>query len=311
MRIQPALIVAALTLAAANDSSAQGQPLGLNPPMGVRIAQNGAPASSPPAPSSTSPSDYESLLQQLQATTGRVSQQLVVPVAPPKPIVSPSPMAPTIANAVDDEETTQRNEDVSRIRERIQLLRKLRSKLPANEPAAPPNQGPSLSPMPQVVDLPTRPDPNIQAIEENLATPPLPANTTSEVVPPPADMEAKEIVSGPVNSLALGQSLYRTKNYEAALKAFNNVSVETMEPADRSWLELMKAMCHRRLNKTPDSEAILRTLANDKSGEYPVIAARWWLKHSESVSDSQPIFDETSASIERLLERANKHVQAN
>lgn len=309
------LIATSLLVVFAPLGRTQEQPIELSWPNGLRIAQNGGPT--PPPPSRPrlggSGDDIESLLERLKSTAGRVSQQIQVPPAPDTTPALPEPQPfytpPAASSTLPTTENPLAKENVSKIREQIQTLRRLRMMKETTPPEAAPSE-PALSPLPSVVESPTPPDPNITAIEQSLDATPGTSEPADAAVTP-IDVEATEVLSGPVNSLALGQSLYRTKNYEAALKAFNNVDVANMEPADRSWLELMKAMCHRRLDKTADSEAILRTLANDKSGDYPVSAAQWWLKHSEAVSDSRPFFDQTSASIDSLLERAKKHVQPN
>lgn len=281
-------------------------------PNELRLAQSGnSGLKRPQANDSGTNADLESRLKALRATTGRVSQQLqsspaapTTPVSPtPQPLPSASaPAAPTAGPAS--------SENADLIRQRIRLLRTLRSKSSAAPSAASAEpEKPALSPMPAMMESVEEPDPNIQAIEDNLTAAPTGTSPAAEPENNPENVEATEVVSGPVNSMALGQSLYRTGNYEAAMKAFNNVSIQPLDDADRAWLELMKAMCYRRMNQTADSEAILRTLANDKSREYPVSAAKWWLKHSESVSDSRPFFDQTSQSVDTILERAKKHVQ--
>ncbi|MEL6108565.1 MAG: hypothetical protein AAFU85_21375 [Planctomycetota bacterium] len=282
-------------------------------PNDLRLAQSGESVLNPtPTNTADTTADFESRLKALRATTGRVSQQLQASPATPSTMApsapQPLPRAATPAAPLRPTGSSSANADL--IRERIRLLRTLRSKSsPVPSPATPEPEKPALSPLPAMMETAKEPDPNIQAIEENLRATPA---STPETTPPesiPENVEATEIVSGPVNSMALGQSLYRTGNYEAAMKAFDNVAIEPLDDADRAWLELMKAMCYRRMSRTADSEAILRTLANDKSSDYPVSAAKWWLKHSESVSDSRPFFDQTSQSVDTILERAKKHVQ--
>ncbi|MEO1530037.1 MAG: hypothetical protein AAFX06_31880 [Planctomycetota bacterium] len=276
----------------------------------MRIAQNGDSALAPVPRSTAGSRDVESRLKELQATMGRVSQQLGGPA--PTNSNQPSPQ-PLFAEPASPPGTldSEANDSVSAIRKQLRLLRTLRAQSATREPPeSKPKEEPALSPLPDMMEEPTPRDPNLEAIEESLDSVPDATTPAAESMEAPPNMEATEIVSSPVNSLALGQSLYRTGNYEAALKAFRNVSNNTLDDADRTWLELMKAMCHRRMAKTSDSDAILRTLANEKSSEYPVSAARWWLKHSEAVSDSRPFFEQTSASVDTLLERAKKYDQS-
>ncbi|WP_182868224.1 tetratricopeptide repeat protein [Rhodopirellula sp. JC639] len=147
----------------------------------------------------------------------------------------------------------------------------------------------------------------LSSIEESLEQP--------AAVEPAAEDEASEgsvaaerLLPNPVNALALGESLYRTGNYESALKAFRSVPVERLSQSDRTWLDLLIALCQRKRGEYEKAQGTLRDIANEESSDYPVQAAKWWLKYAESSDGTQKKFSDVSAEFDALLERSNQYV---
>ena len=149
--------------------------------------------------------------------------------------------------------------------------------------------------------------PSLVAIEQSLND-----NNVSGDQPQPVTapaIEATKVFSSPVNTLELGQSLYRTKNYTAALRALEAVDVDTLSDSDRHWLGLLIALCQRRLGQTDVAEARLREIANANSTDYPIPVARWWLKQTSLLRETRPILDGISTELDTLIERSKQHVQ--
>ena len=222
--------------------------------------------------------DFETRLRRLMDSSSRLSNQLQKSTqtefdsVPSPPSETDASRAPSLAAPNTDNERK-----IDAIREQIRTLRRLRAERP--DPKALPPMNQPVAPIPDPISTespsPAIPQPSISKIERNIeagaSLKSADENTGAVMIEP--QIEATEVVAGPVNSLALGQSLYRTKNYDAAMKAFDAVDATTLNDTDRSWLALMKAMTERRLKRIDQSEAILRDLANAESKDYPVKAA--------------------------------------
>ncbi len=194
---------------------------------------------------------------------------------------------------------------IREIRERIKLLRRMRQR---NAIESGHNDLVEV----HLADHPTTPgrqtnQPSLVAIEQSLND-----NNVSGDQPQPVTapaIEATKVFSSPVNTLELGQSLYRTKNYTAALRALEAVDVDTLSDSDRHWLGLLIALCQRRLGQTDVAEARLREIANANSTDYPIPVARWWLKQTSLLRETRPILDGISTELDSLIERSKQHVQ--
>jgi tetratricopeptide (TPR) repeat protein len=126
---------------------------------------------------------------------------------------------------------------------------------------------------------------------------------------PDRPVAAERILSRPVNSFALGESLFRTGNYESALKAFQATDTSGMSPSERTWLELWTALCQRKLDAYDDAAGTLREIANEDSNDYPVQAAKWWLKYAESTHENRARFDSLASELDSLVERSTSDVE--
>ncbi|MCS7469498.1 CDC27 family protein [Stieleria sp. ICT_E10.1] len=135
-----------------------------------------------------------------------------------------------------------------------------------------------------------------------------PVDDATEEAAPESDRSAERILPNPVNAMALGESLYRTGNYESALKAFRSVSVDALSQSDRTWLDLLIALCQRKLGQFEKAQGTLREIANEESTDYPVKAAKWWLKYAEAADGTQVKFNRVSTEFDALLERSETYV---
>ena len=55
---------------------------------------------------------------------------------------------------------------------------------------------------------------------------------------------------------------------------------------------------------------MLRDIANEKSKDYPVRAAQWWLKHTELSRKSIDKLDQLNSELDSLLERSQSYVSS-
>ncbi len=215
-------------------------------------------------------------------------------------------------------ETTR---SVDEIRERIRMLQRLRSRArPSTVPTASPSvEPPALPASPSLssvtaetkdtgVPVSQSPvEPSLVEIQENLQTGESTAPVPQSPVKP--SIVARRMMDRPVNPLALAESLYRTGNFQSSLTALRSVDLNGMSPSDRTWIDLLTALCQRRLGQGADAEAMFREIANDKSVDYPTQAAKWWLAHTEKTNRNQPAMKTLNAEISQLLLRSQDYVQ--
>ncbi|MGB7346354.1 MAG: tetratricopeptide repeat protein [Pirellulaceae bacterium] len=253
------------------------------------------------------PHGLESNLKALLETTRRVRERLNQPTAASKtetPILrDPSP---TLIPSFDQSERDA-PEKVNDLRDRIRLLRRLRSAAPTTlpSPAVPVSPQPvMIPPSPSPIVAPTQP--TLSAIESNLEEK---QPSTDSVSPQAEVISATQILSIPVDHLSLGESLYQTQNYPAALKSLQAVNADDLSLSDRTWLELLTALCHRRLGDTDRAAAEFREISNAKIADRSVPIARWLLKQTELVQNAKPALESVSAELDTLIERSNAHVQ--
>lgn len=176
-------------------------------------------------------------------------------------------------------------EHVDGIQSQLQLLRRLRRER-QRQTVVPPTASPeSAIAIPDVADSP--PSPSVSDAQTQLK------EMVNQIPPPEQEPKAEEevgldatrVVPSTVDHFRLGETLYQTGNYEAALKAFQAIEPETLTPSDRSWLDLFVGVCSRKIGDSEKSYALLRDVANVKSRDYPVLAAQKWLKHVETIDN--------------------------
>lgn len=119
--------------------------------------------------------------------------------------------------------------------------------------------------------------------------------------------DVEQILKNPVDAMLLAESLYRTKNYKATLKALEAVDVDAIDDSDHVWVDLLAALSKRRLGDTAAAEAELRDIANIKSRDVAVPAAKFWLKQTEFMQRKQPLMEQLDAEYKTLLERAKSY----
>lgn len=88
---------------------------------------------------------------------------------------------------------------------------------------------------------------------------------------------AGESLTSPVDPLALGRTLFRTRDFAGALKAFRQVNLNGMPPEERRPIEYLMATCLKHLGKLEEAAAIYREVAGSKGDEVLANCAQWQL----------------------------------
>jgi len=211
------------------------------------------------------------------------------------------------------------NSDASRkvteIRERLRILQRFRDdRLTEQQAAQSRAEVPQWNPPPETASM--RPAEANKQLDQQVA-PALRTNADQSIddeSAEPSTEESPERISGErllpeaVDSFALGESLYRTGNYESALKALRAANTEGMSQSERTWLDLIIALCERKTGAYEKAEGAFRDIANTKSKDYPVQVAKWWLKYAESDHESKTKLESLETEIELLFERSRSHV---
>ncbi len=91
--------------------------------------------------------------------------------------------------------------------------------------------------------------------------------------------EGVQVLSTPVNSFELANSLYATKNYSQALKSYEALLVDETQAVDRDWLRCLAANCYRIQGDIPKAEKLYRGVAASRANSYPTDHSKWYLDH--------------------------------
>jgi hypothetical protein len=141
------------------------------------------------------------------------------------------------------------------------------------------------APAPAAVDteltepIPPAPEPTIPTVDAE-PQPPLstvPAPMPMPTVPAPGELFPAPLVDGPIDRLALADSLFATKDIEFALQMYAQIDPQSVTPDDQLWIEYQVAGCHRRLGNIAEAEQRYRRLAGMTEGGWYASQARWWL----------------------------------
>ncbi|MEM6470362.1 MAG: hypothetical protein AAF802_12470 [Planctomycetota bacterium] len=209
-------------------------------------------------------------------------------------------------------------QSIDEIRERIRILQRLRRDRMMMDEAAR-DQAVANPAVPVMSNVPLN-DANEEASNnaglDEQVSPSLDAavdaeSVSTEVPIPPAvtsgnSVTGSQVLPQPANTFALGQSLFRTGNYESALKSFRAAEAASLSPSERTWLDLLIALCEHRLGRTSEAMGRLREVANTKSSDYPIRVSKWWLQHAEASNETKVKWDALSSELNLLAERINE-----
>jgi tetratricopeptide (TPR) repeat protein len=105
--------------------------------------------------------------------------------------------------------------------------------------------------------------------------PPPPVPTASMKQP---DDAPKTATDAPVEPLALAQSLFRARDFAAALDAYRKLDKGDHKPEERASIQYMMACCLRKLGKVDEASALYREVANTPGNDFVAENARWYLR---------------------------------
>ncbi|TWU02158.1 hypothetical protein Pla52n_32070 [Stieleria varia] len=265
------------------------------------------------AQSLSSQQDIDATIEELMETADRVRDRLRSPATS---LPKLEPIIPDTASRNDADIASSAKSQADDIRQRIRLIRRMKSTPSAPDlrvtptESRPPYRAEPSTEMPSAQGTlsPATTEPTLRKIDQSID---VQAETPEVQTDPAPPIQATQVLPSAINALDLGQSLYQTKNYAAALKAFQSVDVTKLTQADQTWLELLTALCHRRLGNLDTANATLREISNANSNDYPIPVARWWLSQGERTDGSRQLANDLAETIEPLIERTNKYVNAN
>jgi hypothetical protein len=194
---------------------------------------------------------------------------LEVPEAPPH-------VAPT--DLLDDLQLNEldKADRIDQLQDQLKALRNLLDRRPL-PPAAPPEPEPPVVPAPPEPGIPAAPDHPMHEEADSPGPGASPAELTESSPPAPHDLFPEGIVDGPVDRLALADSLFASGQIDLALQTYQQVDPTALTGEDRLWIEFQLASCHRRLQDYPEAERRYRQIAGHQNGGLFATQSRWWL----------------------------------
>ena len=221
-------------------------------------------------------------------------------------LTKPQPSLQLPANQVplQSEGESQKDPRLKGIFDRIKLLNKIIEEdknLPESSEITPnptPKElifGNPLKPDATAVENPTvQPDPDVVAESQ----PPSAA--------PPEITGGSQVLAEPVNSLELGNSLYMTANYPAAIRSYSMLLNQEMDNQEAAWLRLMLGCCYRYQDDYINAESIFRNVADRRgAGDFLMKHTTWNLQYLEERRKRRDEFLAVETELDALLLEIN------
>lgn len=108
-------------------------------------------------------------------------------------------------------------------------------------------------------------------------------------------------ISEPVNTLELGYSLYRTRNYQAAEKNFAQLLSLKPDPSEAAWLHCMIGCCQSLQNRLAESDVSFRKCTNQRQA--PPFAAKyadWKLRYLSERGKAKQTFKDIQTEFQSI-----------
>lgn len=255
---------------------------------------------------------FESKIADLIRATDQAKKRITA--SPEQQVPKNDSLSQTAEQNSAENAMTKTAGEASEIRKRLQLLRRLRLSAPQKTPTTPN----ATSPSPPSVDealSPVASGPNLSEVNAPPGLETVESNIDSQMTDAPSItdnppmIQSQQILDSAVDLLQLGESLYRTQNYTAAIRSFESIDETKLSLSDQSWLELMTALSRRALGDKDEAQATLRDLANSDGADYTVPLAKWWLAHSEATDAVKTKLQEVENQLSPLKQRIDAHVQ--
>jgi tetratricopeptide (TPR) repeat protein len=94
-----------------------------------------------------------------------------------------------------------------------------------------------------------------------------------------AHADGIQVLSNPVNSFELANSLYATGSYSQALKSYESLLQEDVSEYDRNWLLCLSANCYRLQGDRSKAESLYREVISTREKSYAADYSQWFLDH--------------------------------
>ena len=115
-----------------------------------------------------------------------------------------------------------------------------------------------------------------------------------------------QVLAEPMNSLELGNSLYMTANYPAAIRSYSMLLKQDMDNQEAAWLRLMLGCCYRYQDDYINAESIFRNVADRRgAGEFLMKHTTWNLQYLEERRKRQDEFLAVETELDALLLEIN------
>jgi len=115
------------------------------------------------------------------------------------------------------------------------------------------------------------------------------------------------VVTEPINTFELANSLFRTGNISAARSSYESRLTQSPSPEEELWLRCLVGCCYRLEGNLAKSEETYRTLANSKLYSYfPVDHSKWCLKYVEKRREMKTRFQEIESEVSGVLMEVKK-----
>ena len=142
-----------------------------------------------------------------------------------------------------------------------------------------------------------------------------PAEAPEEQFQPSLPMESIEspatsgtqILGGPIDSFELGNSLFLTGNYTAAIKSYQDELKKDITASDKDWLRCLIGICYRSQANLEDAEKTFREVTRKKQGNpFAEDYAKWSLSYVEKRRIANVDFQTIEQEINSILSEKTK-----
>ncbi|HMP79607.1 MAG TPA: hypothetical protein PKD54_09160 [Pirellulaceae bacterium] len=173
---------------------------------------------------------------------------------------------------------------VKAIQQRIEVIKDVMARQQEIAQAASANQTNSLKP--DVEPIPSPPTDNMDppvgaAIQQSPQTDPEQKVDPAQSIPSQNSLLplGGQVLTSPLNSKDLADSLVLTGNHAQALRCYEALVAEEQDPETQDWLRCLNGNCHRVLGHISGAERLYRDVVTSKRKSHVTDHARWYLDH--------------------------------
>ena len=236
-------------------------------------------------------------IQSLKDRVNKLTSELDSPPRPPAAETTPSlPIEPQVV-AQEASPSDKPNQSVSPLPVTSPVLVDLEP-APTSPPVEPPKQAPEprLTPPPppapeptigRLAPLPESPRPLLKLPARAL---PIPGPAAPDI-PPSREVSPltlpSELLDQAIDRQRMGNNLYAIGAYELALKNYEMMLQQPLNPLEMQWVQFQVANCQRQLGEIAQAQKAYRRVAGETSEEWLGQMSRWWLKELDDRQELQ------------------------